>query len=228
MKRISAETEKLRGMPFRKAAEYIWDYYKLWLAGSVCFLALFVYLAAHILSAPKEQRLFIAFANTMAEVGTGSALWQDYVDHTGYDPEEQTIEFNDALYFDYSMNRGRGNQYYAMFVTFVEAGTLDAVTMPPESLTALGQSGRLLDLSREECASIREKYADRFLYTVPYDEAYSTKPVPVGIDVSDSILMTRHQIYTGGCGLGIGAYSQRLDAVEQFLDYIFEEGQGNA
>ena len=103
-----------------------------------------------------------------------------------------------------------------------DAGTLDAVTMEPEALTSLGESGRLLDLNRDECASIRAKYQDRFLYALPYDTEYSTEPVPVGIDISDSILMTKYHLYPEGCALGIGAQSNNLQAVERFLDYIYE------
>jgi hypothetical protein len=57
----------------------------------------------------------------------------------------------------------------------------------------------------------------------PYDEEYGEDQVPVGIDISDSILMTKYNLYPDSCALGIGAYSEHLDAVEQFLDYIFEE-----
>jgi hypothetical protein len=43
----------------------------------------------------------------------------------------------------------------------------------------------------------------------------------VGIDISDSILMTRYHLYADGCALGIGAQSSNIDAVEKFLEYIY-------
>ncbi|MCQ2500846.1 MAG: hypothetical protein MJ117_05825, partial [Lachnospiraceae bacterium] len=63
----------------------------------------------------------------------------------------------------------------------------------------------------------------RFLYCEPFDEEYSTEPVAVGIDVSDSILMTKYHVYVNSCALGIGAKSGDLEAVETFLDYIYAE-----
>ena len=134
------------------------------------------------------------------------------------------MTFNSEAYFDYADNHARGNVYYEVFVGFTDAGILDAVTMTPEALTELGRTGRLLDLSRPECAAIREKYGERFLYALPLDEEYSTEPVPVGIDISDSLLVTRYHAYPEGCALGIGALSGHVSAVEQFLDYIFQEG----
>ena len=61
------------------------------------------------------------------------------------------------------------------------------------------------------------------MYCIPYDEEYSTEPVPVGIDLSDSSLVTKYHIYEDDCVLGISAYTQRLDAVEQFLAFVLEE-----
>ena len=85
-----------------------------------------------------------------------------------------------------------------------------------------GESGRLMDLRDERCGAIYEKYKDRLIYSIPYDKEYSTEPVPVGIDISDSILISKYHIYTDGCALGIGAQSSNIEAVEKFLDYIYE------
>ena len=80
-----------------------------------------------------------------------------------------------------------------------------------------------MDLQDERCKSIYEKYKDRLIYTIPYDTEYSKDPVPVGIDISDSILMSKYHIYTEGCALGIGAQSSNIEAVQRFLEYIYEE-----
>ena len=34
--------------------------------------------------------------------------------------------------------------------------------------------------------------------------------------------MTKYHLYPEGCALGIGAQSNNLQAVERFLDYIYE------
>jgi hypothetical protein len=100
----------------------------------------------------------------------------------------------------------------------------DIVTMERRQLAALGATGRLLDLNSPECAALRERYADRLVYPEANDEEYSVEPVPVGIDVSDSLLMTKYHLYgAGDCVLGIGANTGRLDQVETFLNFIFQE-----
>jgi hypothetical protein len=203
--------------------EYIWQYYKLWIIGIICGVSLIGFVIYRFTTTLKENWFFVTFTNTYAEVGNGSELWDGYVAYTGFDITEKNVEFNDTSYFDCATNNAVGNEYYEVFVAHVEAKTLDAVTMEKESLVALGASGRLLDLNDERCASIMAKYKDRLIYCEPYDEEYGEDLVPVGIDISDSILMTEYNIYPDSCALGIGAYAQHLDAVEMFLDYILEE-----
>jgi hypothetical protein len=221
---FAQEREKIRGLKtFRAKIEYIWQYYYLWIIGIVCGVSLITFVIYRYTTTLKENWFFITFTNTYAEVGNGSGLWRDYVEYTGFDTTRKNVEFNNLSYFDCATNNDTGNEYYEIFVAHVEAKTLDAVTMEKESLEALGSSGRLLDLNDEKCASIMEKYGDRLVYCDPYDEEYGEEQVPVGIDITDSILMTEYQIYPDSCVLGIGAYSEHIDAVEQFLDFVLKE-----
>jgi hypothetical protein len=223
---LKEEKEKLRRIPtVRERIGYIWQYYYLWIIGIVCAVSLISFVLYRYNTALKENWFFITFTNTYAEVGNGSDLWNGYVEYTGFDTKVKNVEFNNLSYFDCATDNATGNEYYEVFVAHVEAKTLDAVTMEKESLVALGSSGRLLDLTSDACASIREKYEDRFVYCEPYDEEYGSDLVPVGIDISDSILMTQYQIYPDSCVLGIGAYAQHIDAVEAFLYYILEEAK---
>ena len=225
-RRFRAEREKVRALGLRAGAAYIWQYYWLWIAGILLLLGLGLVLLVRFLTTPSDLRFYLTLANTREAAGTGSALWEGYVSFTGYDPREGRIVFNAESYFDYGRDQGRGNPYYQLFTGLVDAGVLDAVTMEPEALTALGSTGRLLDLEREDCAALRRKYAGRLLYALPLDAEYSAGPVPIGIDISDSVLVTEYHLYSNGCALGIGAETGRLEAVEAFLDYIYREGNG--
>ena len=221
--RFSEEKEKVRRLGVKAGAAYIWQYYSLWIVGLTVFLALVLYLVVRFATTPSGFTYYMTLANTRADAGEGSRLWKDYVEFTGYDTSQGRIAFDDESYFDYALDQGRGNTYYNAFVGLVDNGVLDAVTMSTESLTALGRTGRLIDLNREECRSIREKYGDRFLYALPLNTEYSEEPVPIGIDISDSRLVTDYQVYEGDCALGICSESGRIQAAEAFLDFVFSE-----
>ncbi len=206
----------------RRKTAYIWEYYKLWIIGLV-FVLWFIPFAVHqYMTGAHDYWCFMLFSNTYADIGNDSEFYDDYIDYTGFDTHEKGVEFNASSYFDYAKGV-TGNSYFEAFVAYADSGTLDGITMGKESLAALGRTGRLLDLNSESCSSIREKYGDRFVYAVPIDKEYSTEEVPVGIDISDSILVTEYHAYDGPCALGIGALSGNVDSVELFLDYIFEK-----
>lgn len=208
---------------FKKKLSYIWDYYKLWIITTICVLSLVFYIGYKMKTTLSDHWCYIGFVGTNADVGNASGLWKGYVEETGFDLGEKQVEFNNQFYFDYTDNQARGNKYFEIFVAYLDSGIMDACTMEKQALTDFGASGRLLDLNREECSTIREKYGDRFVYTLPYDTEYSEEEVPVGIDISDSSLMKDYKIYDETCVLGISAGTENIEAVEAFLDYVFKE-----
>jgi hypothetical protein len=217
------EYQKIANLPFRQRIRYIWDYYWLWIIGIVFALVFGSWFIWRSATAIRENWIGIAFPNAMTEVGNGSKLWKDYVEYTGYDLREKNVLFEDQLYFDPTTQSGMNNVYYQTFVAMLETGQMDAVTMRREEMEALGKSGRLIDLSSDPCRQIYEKYQNRLVYSLPYDPGYSKEPVPVGIDVSDSLLMTEYHIYEDSCVYSISSLSRNLDAAFGFLDWILED-----
>jgi hypothetical protein len=221
----SEEKEKIKSLPFREKIRYIRMYFWIPIVLIAFAIGFGTFLTVRIATNIPDNWLMVTFANTSANVGTGSALWKDFTEHTGYDLTKKKVEFNAESYFDYLQNQASGNAYFNTFVTLADAGELDAITMEKDSLTALGQSGRLLDLNDKRCAAIKKKYGNRFLYYTPSeDDKEHTEPVAVGIDLSDSILVTEQHVYGKSCALGIGAKSENLKEVEDFLDYVLGEG----
>jgi hypothetical protein len=220
---VKTEKEKILGIRgTKKKTAYIWEYYKLWIIGLI-FVLWFVPFAIHqYRTNAGDYWCYMMFTNTYADAGNGSDLWKDYTEYAEFDLKEKDVEFNAESYFDY-LKGVTGNSYFEAFVAFADGGVLDGITAGTDSLTALGRTGRLKDLNSEECAAIKAKYEDRFVYSVPIDTEYSTDPVPVGIDISDSKLVTKYGVYAEPCALGIGALSENVDSVELFLDFIFDK-----
>lgn len=219
------EKAKLKRLPFKEKIRYIWTYFWIPIVAIVFVIGFGTFLAVRIATNIPDNWLMVTFANTTAQAGTGSKLWEDFTDYAGYDLKQKKVEFNAESYFDYTKNQAKGNAYYNTFVTLVDAGEIDAVTMEPQSLAALGESGRLFNLNDEKCADIKAKYADRFVYYTPVDENGSKlEPIPVGVDISDSLLVTKYHVYPEGCALGIGAQSKNIKEVGDFLRFVLEEG----
>lgn len=228
MSRISEwyneEKLKLEGMPVKSRLSYILEYYWLWIAGILLVLVFGIYLTVHIIEGEPEYWIYVALPGAATE--QTQQLSSDFAEYMNYDLSEKQEVFNNELYFDPTKATGTNNSYYQMFVTLVEAGTLDGLIMNEAQIQAIGASGRLKDLKREECEELYEKYKDRLVYCEPYDETYETDSngkVPVGIDISDSILVTEYKLYEDDCVIGIGAYSERIDEMGNFLSFILED-----
>ena len=211
--------DTLRPLSPAAKAEYIWEYYKLWIIGIASAIILVIWMIVRFTTNVPDCYLYVVFANTREDAGNGSPLWNSFVSAEGYDLKQGRVEFDSSAYFDYTVNQARGNRYYEAFVALADAGVLDAVTMETESLSALGQSGRLLNLNAPLCDAVRERYSSRLVWYQPQEG----DPIPVGIDVSDSILMTEYHLYTGSCSLGIAVETQNIDQISAFLSFILEE-----
>lgn len=183
------------------------------------------FLTVRIVTNIPDNWLMVTFSNTMARAGTGSQLWADFTQYSGYDLKEKKVEFNSESYFDYTKDQAKGNAYYNAFIALADAGELDAITMETESLSALGQSGRLFDLNDEKCRELKDKYSDRFIYYTPLDESGGElEPIPVGIDISDSLLVSKYKVYSDNCAIGVGAHSENIKEVGDFLSFILGDG----
>ena len=81
------------------------------------------------------------------------------------------------------------------------------------------------EMNLPEAAEIMEKYEDRLIYALPVDTEYSTEPVPIGIDLSDTVLVTKYHLYTDTCAVGLSANVPHMDAVLKFLAFATEDAQ---
>ncbi len=199
---------------------YIWDYYKLWIIGGICLIAFVVYFIVARAMTPGDNWFYITVANTQADAGNSSQLREDFVRFSGYDTKEKNVYFNGNCYFDPFSTAP--NDYYTYFCAYVDAGTLDLISMEKEDIQKLGERGRLLDLSAPEASELMAKYSDRLIYAMPEDQSYSQEPVPIGIDLSDTVLVSKYHIYKDSCAVGVGAHCPHMDAVLKFLEFVTE------
>ena len=222
LKEFLEDSKKLTGM---ERLKHIWTYYWIPIVSVVLAVSFLIFAVHRFFFVPKDNWFFALYANTSAEAGEGSDIWDDFVAYGDFDLDEKNVYFNSDSYFvPGTIATSEGAEYYNMFVAYVDAGTLDVVLMPKEDLQELGQYGRLADLDLEEFSELQQ-YSDLFIYAVPEDtETYGTDPIPIGIDLSNSRLVNEYQIYSGDCALGVGIYTEHLDVVLMFLEFITEGG----
>lgn len=222
---FQTEQEKLRGMTGRQAAEYIWQYYKLWIIGIVSALCIGVYLTVLSMTTPSENWLYVCFANVPPGMvlSEDSEIHQSYADYTGMDLTEKKLVFDTNCYCNPS-EKTYGNNYYNKMVALLDGGILDLLVMEEADLQAVGSTGRLLDL-QGDFYRLDPKWEDRLVYCENADPDYEKTLVPIGVDLTGSFLTAPDGPYPEGCVVGIGAYSAHPERLEQFLTFFLEDGK---
>lgn len=216
------EAAKWRTLTRRERAEYLWDYYRLWILGGLLAVFLLGYGVSTLRNAGRENWFCACFANTYGEIGTGSVFWENYARYAGYDLNEKNLVFNARVYCD-PTRETYGNEYYRLLIALMDSGTLDVLVMERERLSALGSAGRLMDLEDERTRALFERYGDRLVWCVPQDEDYGKASVAVGIDLSGSRLVGEGRAYPSDAVLGVNALAPHPDQAETFLQFLFEE-----
>ena len=215
------EREKLKGYGPRDRLKYIWQYYRLWIIGLCSVLCFASYAIWNYVTVPGDIHFYAIFSNTYAQLGPGSDFYNGFVETAGYDLSTGVGEIDCANYCKPS-GRAAGNIYYEKLISMLDGKVDDVWIAEAEDVIAVGEGGRLTDLNSSEAAALKERYGDRFVYCMPLDESYSDQPVPIGIDLAGTALTGEYSAYPNGAVLGVNAYTQRLDQVVVFLDYLFE------
>ena len=216
------ERKKIAKMSLRDLGWYVWTYYRIWIAGIAAALGVTIFLVVRMVTVPGENYFFGCFANTYANLGKGSAFYEDFAEYAGYDLKEKGLEFNASIYCKPS--QGAGSTYYRTLISFLDSGALDVLVMEREDIENIGEMGRLLDLEDERMGDFARRWADRLIYVEPVSD-YIKDWVPVGIDIAGSILVDKYNAYPDGAVLGVSAQAGHLDQVEVFLNYIFSEAE---
>lgn len=218
----TTEKEKLHGRSREERLEYLWRYYKLWIIAAVCIVLFLPSGIYHYMTTNAEDWFFSCFVNTNAKVGEGSDFYEGFAEYAGYDLSEKNLTFSDRCFVNPDRKLA-GNQYYQLLITYLDSGVLDTLVIEPDYLQTIGASGRLMDLRDERTAALFEKYHDRLIYCVPLEEKNGTEPIPVGIDLTGSVLTEQENAYPMGAALGVSARVPHPEELEKFLSYLFGE-----
>lgn len=212
---IRQEKEKIRNMSAKTAARYIWDYYKIWIIAAVVLAGLLVYFISVYRNRPPEEIWKVAFVNFYDDVSQESDFSQNFVESLEIPAEEGSIVFDNNLFFNLERNSDYYNTYYQRLIAYLEAGTVDCVICEYANLTGIGRTGRFLDLSDDRTASVYERYYDRMVWITTEEGEF-----PIGIDISDSPVLTRMNGYTDGCYLAISSNMAHMELIDEFLAYL--------
>ena len=211
---IHQEKKKIEGMRRADAARYLFDYYKLPAIALLCALLLIVYFTAVLLRPKVEPDLQVLFVNCYDSVSANSDFAQSFEDHLAQSGTPLQFQFDANVFFNLEKSSDYASAYFQKTIAQLEGGTADAIVCSRENLLGIASGGRVMDLSQ----AYFERYADRLILLTTQEG----ETVPVGIDLTGCAVFEQLGFYPEGACLGISAYTEKIESVLVFLDFLFQ------
>lgn len=166
---LRGERDKLRGMTLGKKLEYIFSYYKGWIAGLLLLCLLGAYIGDVVIRAGQEVVLEGFFTNDDWGLFDAGVMQREYSQVLGLGPDQQVV-FDDSLYVD--MNGG-ATEYTAAsngkLIAYMATQELDFVVTSKEVMQRYADQVPMLDPRELLPEELLERLSDQLYYHTNQD-----------------------------------------------------------
>lgn len=178
---IKRENVKIKDMPFKKKAEYIWEYYKIPIIG---LLAAVIFIVTFVRDYRINKRPYYLDAiviNSDLAYSATNYLQDDYVKYAGVDTDTYNIAFDTSILIDEDkfdqMTMANSQKVMALFA----AGELDVVMGPDSLMDRYGRMGSFMNLDPVISADLKKRLSDagyEIYYATVYEDDDEGNSVP--------------------------------------------------
>lgn len=191
---IKKENIKLKDMPPKKKAEYIWEYYKIPIIAVIAAIIFIVTFTRDYRINKRPYFLDAIVINSDIAYAADNYLLNDYIKYAGVDTKTYNIAVDTSIYIDEEkfdqMTMANSQKVMALFA----AGELDVVLGPDSIMDSYGKMEAFMDLSEvldeERIKELEDKGCEIYYTTVYEDDENGTpRPVrtyPAGVYLDDS------------------------------------------
>ena len=193
----------LKGYPFRKKLQFVWDYYKLPLAIAAIILVVTASVVHRYLTA-KEPVLYLAAVNVVTGETLTEKLTDGFLDFVNRDPQKTEVVYYSNLFL--TEDRSDPDYQYAYgseikLMGMIEAKKLDVVFSDKKTYDAFSKQGYLYDLN--------DLFTDQIPEEVRLTGVISGSPLLQAAGFPEDIY------------IGVLKNSSRTEAAKAFLIYLF-------
>ena len=180
---INQETRKLKDMPFKKKAEYIWEYYKFHIIGTVAAIIFICVFIRDWRENRKPVYLDMIVMNSDIAYTEDNPVRDDFIKYADIDMDVYNLSIDTSFVMSDSgmdqMSLANSEKLMAMFA----AGTIDLLLGPDDLIDEYGAMNAYMNLEDVLTPDIRARLEQKgyeLYYTTVYEEDESGKPVPSG------------------------------------------------
>lgn len=202
-------------MTNKKKLEYIWDYYKFFIIGSIFIIYV---LSSTIYNHLTEKECLLKIIMVNGSLPYDGAIFaDDFLLGQGFNPETQEIVVS-SLGISFT-EKTYQQDYYTMqsLIARLTSGDIDIMSAPSDIFKDFAYEGYFTDLriifSEEELSSLK----NYLVYTTNPD---TNESYPCGFDLTDNTWIKKYGYYQDNCQFGILYNVSHLETAKNFLLYI--------
>ena len=209
---ISRETVKLKDMPPKKKAEYIWEYYKFHILGTIAAIILIFTFVRDYRENNKPLYLSMVVINSDLAYSDENCILNDFVAYAGIDTGIYNVDIDTGFVISESgmdqMSLANTEKLMAMFA----AGNMDLLLGPDNMIDEYGAMSAYKNIEEILTPGMREQLENNgyeLYYTTVYEEDDSGKLVKGDTYLAGVYLDKSEYLNRAG---GTGAFTSQKEA----------------
>jgi hypothetical protein len=217
--KLNEEKAKLKPMNTKEKVEYIWEYYKYWIIGTLAALALIYGIVDAQIENSKDNYIYVTLINSQLVSSGETTLIDDFATYADVDPDNQKVNLDTSIQMDPEMSTEYSmNSSTKMFAQFA-SNTIDITVMNKDMIDFFDDKDAFASLDQVLPADFYNAHKDRFITGTDSEG----KQFICAMDVSDSVIMKESNAYGETPYLSIVVNTENLDHCIQFLEYLYSK-----
>ena len=209
---ISKETVKIKDMPFKKKVEYIWEYYKFHIIGTIAGIVLICVFIHDWQENRKPVYIDAAVINSDIAYYDDNPIRDDFIKYAQIDTSVYNLQIDTGFIISTDQNDSMSLVNTEKLMALFAAGDLDIVMGPDDIIDNFGGLNAYMDLTEVLTPELKKELEDNgyeMYYTTVYEEDDNGTQVPTETYLAGVYLDGSEYLKTVG---GAGAFTTQIEA----------------
>lgn len=214
---LIGKPKKFKDLNFREKINYIWDYFKWWILGTIAIIITLIITVPGILENHKEVQLYALFVNSNIQSQESTTIMDDYVEAANIDMNNKRIILDSTLYIDRDSTTTTTMENSQKLTVLFASNTIDVMISDEENFEFCCSQGAFMDLKELLPDDLYEKYSHKMMFA----ENPTTKEMTAyGIMMNESQILNDENAFSEVPVLSVAYTTEHKENAILFIRYL--------
>lgn len=209
-----------KDLNFNEKLNYIWDYFKWWILGSIAIIISLIITVPGIIENHKEVQLYVLFLNSNIKSQEYTSIMDDYVDKAHIDMKNKRIILDTSLYIDRENPTTNAMENSQKLTALFASKTIDVMVSDETNFEFCCTQGAYMDLKELLPDDLYEKYSDKIIMA---ENPQTGEMTAYGIKMEDSEILKNEKAFSDSPVLSVSLTTEKKDNAILFIRYLLGE-----